>query len=161
MMMLRNMPIGSLLDINGYYMKRFYSQSTGSTYLEGVHATMPSDAIEISESVFLKVIANPDPTKVRSHNKNGLPVLIDRPLPTPEELAIPERRWRDAELSLTDSMVARHRDQVEAEAETTLTPDQYKALQAYRSGLRDWPETKGFPDSTKRPVTPDWLSELL
>lgn len=161
MMMLRNLPIGHLSVFKGRDMKRFYSQRTGLTYLEGLHPEMPDDVIELSETVFLEVIANPDPTKVRSHDKRGHPILIERPAPTPEELAVPERRWRDTELKLTDPVVARHRDQVEAMSETTLTAEQYVTLQAYRSALRDWPESREFPNSTKRPVAPDWLSSFL
>ncbi|CAD0266331.1 phage tail protein [Pseudomonas veronii] len=142
-------------------MKRFYSKTTEVTYLEGLHPEMPADSVEISDEVFMRVIANPDPSKVRSHDNKGFPVLIDRPAPTMEELAEPERRWRDAELSMTDRLVARHRDEVDDNSATTLAEDQYKGLQAYRSALRDWPEAKAFPDSAKRPGAPDWFSSLL
>lgn len=141
-------------------MKRFYSQTTRVTYLEGLNPEMPSDAVEISDAVFLKVIANPDPTKVRSHDKNGLPILVDRPALTLEEMAAPERRWRDGELTLTDAMVARHRDQLEFEETTTLSAAQYREVQAYRSALRDWPESEGFPLLEYRPASPDWLAAL-
>lgn len=57
-------------------MKRFYSQETGCTYLEGIHENMPSDALEISEEIFQEVIANPARGKVRKH-KDGLPYLAD------------------------------------------------------------------------------------
>ncbi|WP_230624750.1 phage tail protein [Stutzerimonas stutzeri] len=62
--------------------KRFYlkeSESTGTTYIEGVH-TVPAGAVEISEDRFLSVIANAEPGKVRSHDANGLPILIDPPI---------------------------------------------------------------------------------
>jgi len=60
-------------------MQRLYSPSTGTTYLVGFHPTIPQDAVEISEEVFLSVIANPLPGKVRSHDLNGQPILIDLP----------------------------------------------------------------------------------
>lgn len=63
---------------------RFYSRETGSTYLSGMHAgAMPGDAVEISEDRYQEVIANPDPSKVRSHDAAGLPILIDPPPPPP------------------------------------------------------------------------------
>ena len=69
-------------------MRRFYSQKTRSTYLEGVHENMPPDAVEILEDRYLTVIANPTPGKIRSHDEHGLPILIDPPqhVPTSEEL---------------------------------------------------------------------------
>ncbi|WP_165675386.1 phage tail protein [Metapseudomonas otitidis] len=64
-------------------MKRFYSQSTGSTYLEGLHESMPPDAVEISEDRYRSVIARPAAGKVRSHDSDGLPILVDPPPPAP------------------------------------------------------------------------------
>lgn len=72
--------------------RRFYlreTESTGTTYLEGVHA-IPPEAIPISEARYLEVIANPAPGKVRSHDADGLPILIDAPvvMPTAEQLCV-------------------------------------------------------------------------
>jgi len=63
-------------------MKRFYSQETGCTYLEGVHKDMPSDAVELHEAIFQEVIANPGSGKVRMH-RDGLPYLADEPIAPP------------------------------------------------------------------------------
>ena len=60
-------------------MQRFYSQTTGSTYLSTIHTDMPADAKSISEERYLQVIANPAPHKVRGHDQDGLPILIDPP----------------------------------------------------------------------------------
>lgn len=72
-----------------------------------------------------------------------------------------ERSWRNAQLLSSDNIVARHRDQVEGGGDTTLTNDQYKALQAYRSQLRDWPASDLFPGEKSRPVAPDWLASQI
>lgn len=55
---------------------RYYSPTTGCTYLDGIHIR-PADARPISEERFLEVIARPAPGKVRAHDDNGLPILID------------------------------------------------------------------------------------
>ncbi|MCP1489322.1 hypothetical protein J3D48_005635 [Pseudomonas fluorescens] len=60
-------------------MQRFYSASTGTTYLSSIHTTMPADAKPISDERYLQVIANPAPQKVRGHDLDGLPILIDPP----------------------------------------------------------------------------------
>jgi hypothetical protein len=62
-------------------MQRYYSASTGTTYLSSIHTDMPTDAKPISEDRYLQVIANPDRLKVRGHDEDGLPILIDLPQP--------------------------------------------------------------------------------
>ncbi|MBL4981693.1 phage tail protein [Pseudomonas carnis] len=86
---------------------------------------------------------------------------MDSPPPTVEQLASIERAWRDTQLLDTDGIINRHRDEVEGGGETTLTMEQYRSLQVYRQGLRNWPEAPIFPDSTGRPVAPTWLVEQL
>jgi hypothetical protein len=68
-------------------MQRFYSKETGTTYLQGIHQ-IPADAVVIPEARYQEVIANPAPGKVRSHDADGLPILIDPPpyIPTADEL---------------------------------------------------------------------------
>lgn len=89
-------------------------------------------------------------------DKNGAPISIPVPPPTTEQLQEADRSFRDRVLLATDSLVARHRDEAEV-GDTTLTSTQYKALQVYRQNLRAWPDSKYFPDSTKRPTAPAWL----
>lgn len=62
---------------------RYYSQATGSMYLTGIHSEMPADAVQIDDARYLAVLANPEPGKIRSHDADGLPILIDPPPPSP------------------------------------------------------------------------------
>lgn len=139
-------------------MNRLYSQTTGCLYIPGLHPVIPADAVEISEETILAVIGNPAPGKVRGHDDKGLPILIDPPAPTFDQLAEDERQWRDLEVSASDALVARHRDEIERGGETTLADSQYKELQDYRQLLRDWPQSEVFPDSAQRPAAPAWLA---
>jgi hypothetical protein len=62
-------------------MNRYYSKTTGCTYLDATHSSqMPADAVLITEARYLEVIATPTPGKIRSHDAGGLPILID-PVP--------------------------------------------------------------------------------
>ncbi|MFV9655908.1 phage tail protein [Pseudomonas sp. NY15366] len=61
-------------------MQRYYSQETGTTYLQGIHQ-IPDGAKPITEDRYQEVIANPAPGKIRSHDVQGLPILIDPPAP--------------------------------------------------------------------------------
>lgn len=68
---------------------RYYSKTTGCTYLDGMHAVqMPDDAVPITDDRYQSVIANPAPGKIRSHDAAGLPILIDPPpyVPTADEI---------------------------------------------------------------------------
>lgn len=77
---------------------------------------------------------------------------------TAADLAADGRAWRDAEVTASQWLVERHRDQVETSTATTLTTEQYSALQVYRQALRDWPTADGFPADSSRPAAPDWLA---
>lgn len=68
-------------------MQRYYSKATGSTYFHGMH-DMPPDVKPINEDRYLAVIANPTPGKIRSHDAQGLPILIAPPayVPSTDEL---------------------------------------------------------------------------
>lgn len=75
----------------------------------------------------------------------------------PAPTAATARAWRDAEITASQWLVERHRDQLAAGESTNLTADQYSALLAYRQALRDWPTAADFPSDASRPVAPDWL----
>ncbi|WP_449106686.1 phage tail assembly chaperone [Pseudomonas mohnii] len=139
---------------------RYYSPSTMTTYLPSIHSDMPADVVVITEERFLGVIARPTPGRIRSHDENGLPILIDQPLATGEELAAAERKWRDGQLSDTEWLVTRHRDEQDMQLSTTLTSEQFSDLLVYRQGLRDWPQSELFPGIEHRPQPPTWLADL-
>ncbi len=69
-------------------MSRYYSQSTGTTYIKGLHLNMPPDAVPITEERYRSVIANPPAGKQRVHDADGLPYLVDQvqAVPTAAEL---------------------------------------------------------------------------
>ena len=90
--------------------------------------------------------------------ENGRPTTIPAPGPTLEELKARERSIRDRALLLTDPLISRHRDEVEAGRSTSLTSEQYKELQGYRQDLRGWPESADFPLQEMRPDAPAWLA---
>lgn len=138
---------------------RYYSRTTGSTYLAGIHQDIPDDVVPISEQRYHSVIARPVPGKVRSHDEDGLPILID-PMVTPDEQAAVERAWRDEAVTSTEWLVNRHRDELDMQLATTLSAEQFPELLVYRQALRDWPQSQVFPDTEQRPVAPAFLSAL-
>jgi hypothetical protein len=138
-------------------MKRFYSPSTGTSYLEGIHSQMPPDAVDITEALYLSVIGNPVSGKVRAHDERGLPYLVDAP-EVDLDLPAQERTWRDAQLSAVMWLRERHRDQLEIAGTPTLTDEQFGKLLVYIQALRDWPQSPEFPVNQHRPVAPGWIA---
>ncbi|QIH07168.1 phage tail protein [Pseudomonas sp. BIOMIG1BAC] len=134
---------------------RLYSQTTQTTYLKGIHSDIPTDAVEISEELYLKVIGNPPPGKIREHDEKGLPYLVDA---LPDRQTV-ERAWRDGEFAGVLWLRERHRDQLEVSANPTLSVEQFQELLTYIQALRDWPQSKAFPDTDHRPNPPPWLAE--
>lgn len=140
----------------------FFSASTCGAYSLDMHgADIPDDAIKIPKSDWTSLLAELGRSaKKIAADVNGLPILIDPPPPTRDELEASERVWRDVRLAETDAVVTRHRDELEEEAKTTLTAEQYTELQSYRRALRNWPEDGDFPLSEYRPPAPAWFSTL-
>lgn len=137
-------------------MKTFYSQSTGCTYLSGLHTEMPEDVVAISEELLLGVIGNPELGKVRSHDDSGLPILVAPSLAMQEKA---ERHWRDSEIGRVQWLRDRHRDQLDLKQPSTLSPEQFNGLLTYIRDLRDWPQSPDFPSEDSRPVAPKWIAE--
>ncbi|MNM66416.1 hypothetical protein D3C81_779020 [compost metagenome] len=138
---------------------RKYSQSTGNTFFDGVHSVIPDDAVEIDDERYEAVIANPAPGKVRSHDAQGLPILIDPPALTAAQVEAQERVWRDAELAARQWLRERHRDEQDLGRPTTLSNEQFTELLAYLQALRDWPQGEAFPEPQQRPQPPSWIDQ--
>jgi hypothetical protein len=68
-------------------------------------------------------------------------------IPTMDEIVSNERIWRNAELNRADIELNKVQD--------GMGTGTVAAWREYRCSLRDWPESRDFPDSTKRPVAPD------
>ena len=138
---------------------RYYSKTTGSTYLDSLHSTMPDDVVPITEDRYLEVFANRPLGKACGHDDEGLPILIDPPALTSVERAEQERGWRDEQINRILWLRERHRDQLDLNQSPTLTADQFNELLTYIRDLRDWPQSLEFPSADARPVKPDWIAE--
>jgi hypothetical protein len=122
---------------------------------------IPEDAVEITDECRHEMLRGQSLGKMIAPDDRGYPILIDRPLPSLQEAALAERTWRDAQLTATDGVITRHRDELEEGVTTSLTAEQYTELQVYRRKLRDWPQGAEFPLEDHRPVAPTWLSGQL
>ncbi|MFV0929317.1 phage tail assembly chaperone [Pseudomonas jessenii] len=136
----------------------FSSKSTGHFYDDAISPDLPDDAIEITHELHAALLEGQRQGKKIDFSPEDGPVLVEPPPLSPEVQAANERQWRDGRLQATDGVVSRHRDELEEGATTTLTAEQYTALQAYRRQLRDWPQGAEFPLVDHRPTAPPWLA---
>jgi len=120
---------------------------------------VPGDGVEVSRERYRALLDGQSAGMILAADQSGHPILVDRPPPSAEVLAAVERVWRDRQLAITDPLVSRHRDEVEEGGATSITPEQYAELQAYRRLLRDWPQGARFPLADHRPIAPPWLLE--
>jgi len=122
--------------------------------------TWPEDAVEVTDDDWQAFGQTAPPAGMRrGGDDQGRPAWIT-PEETPEDAQQQERAWRNRQLSVTDSLVTRHRDELEADRPTTLTVEQYQELQRYRLDLRDWPASASFPNAEQRPAAPAWLVDV-
>lgn len=140
----------------------FYAPTTGGFYNSIDHANkIPEDAVEISEQAYSALFAAPFLNRCIKADAKGYPVLSEVMVDRIEAQVLNETHWRDAQLTATDRLVARDRDEMEDDGSTTLDQTQYTQLQAYRRALREWPQDELFPAVEHRPVAPLWLAAQL
>jgi len=137
----------------------FFSATQHGFYDSAVIDVVPDDGVEISHERCRALLDGQTAGMILASDQSGYPILVDRPPPGAEVQAATERLWRDRQLMATDPLVSRHRDEVEEGRSTSITPEQYAELQAYRRQLRDWPQGSQFPLADHRPIAPPWLIE--
>lgn len=141
-----------------------FSPSTCGAYVPGINdVDIPQDAIEIPKAYWLSLLQQLalSPKRISVNADNGYPILVDPPPLTADLAAANELAWRNGQLTATDRLVARDRDEMDDGGGTTLDQTQYTQLQAYRRALRDWPQDQWFPAAEHRPVAPLWLATQL
>ncbi|MBJ2270031.1 tail fiber assembly protein [Pseudomonas sp. MF6772] len=147
-------------------MKFYFSPSTTAFFRSDIHGepgsdgcSMPDDVLEVASEVFERMLRVREEGGRVVPDEDGLPIAAPALLPTSEELAEKERRWRDKVISTSEWIVTRHRDEVDMGQETQITPEQFSELLRYRQALRDWPTAEGFPAADLRPTRPEWLAD--
>ena len=140
-------------------MRFYYCYDLSGWFSPDYNEVIPLNAVEVDQDARLALLAGTQAGFVIVKGQDGMPELATRPGPSLDQLQTRERAWRDTQLALTDPLITRHRDELEFAEATTLTDEQYRQLQSYRSKLRSWPELTDFPTEGHRPVQPGWFAE--
>lgn len=126
-------------------MAKYYSPSERGFFSKDIHGTnMPADIIELSDDEWKELLSAQAAGKSIQPGVHGGPIAAER-VPSLEECKTQLLMLRDQALSGTDWLVARHRDELEVRSQTTLTAEQYTALQRWRAQLRALPAHPDFP----------------
>ncbi|ENV2962867.1 tail fiber assembly protein, partial [Shigella flexneri] len=89
----------------------------------------PDDAVEISESEWKTLINSQSVTKMITCGENGHPVIVDRPSPTPEQLALINNEKKSALIAEATNVIAPLQDAVDLDM---ATDDETKLLLAWK-----------------------------
>lgn len=85
----------------------YYSPSTRGFYHDAVHrGVMPVDAIDIGHDAHRELMEAQGAGKMIVPGENGAPVAVDRPAPTPQQIAARTLRLRDGVLRETAWRIA-------------------------------------------------------
>ena len=123
-------------------MPKFASKSTRGFYAPEIHGeNMPADAVEITDEYHAELIDGQSAGKIIDWS-GDVPVLVDIPLPSNEELASIARSNRDAMLAASDW------------TQVADAPVDQTSWRTYRQALRDVTDQVGFPDNIEWPVAP-------
>lgn len=136
--------------------KLYFCARLKAFYAQDIHLHIPEDVEEISEELHAELLEG---------QMNGYIIDFSSSPPSlsPREVqstAVTERAWRYEQLSKTEWVVARHRDELDMKLVSTLTADHFDELLVYRQTLRKWPQDLAFPNAERRPVAPLWLTNL-
>lgn len=133
-------------------MAKLYSPSSRGFYDLDIHEekSLPGDCVEITDEEWQGLLSAQSEGKEIVLGTHRRPVAVERTL-TAEDILF----RRDQALSQSDWLIARHRDELELDpGRTTLTSEQYQALQLWRRQMRDLASHPDFPRVSlpERPV---------
>ncbi|WP_310631569.1 phage tail assembly chaperone [Paraburkholderia sp.] len=133
--------------ITGYYDDAISAPPAGSQF------------VKLTTDQYRAMLDGQSDGKRPSIDASGNPVLLDPLEPTGDELAELKRAQRNAAITATDWIVARHQDELALGGATTLTAEQYATLLAYRKTLRDLPDSASWP-GVDLPAVPDFVTAM-
>lgn len=130
----------------------FYSAKENAFFPESLReqyelaGSWPDDGVEVTEEYFESFSIAP-PGKVRAAGDNGLPVWVDVPPPTQEEISAANAKKLQSLRKVADSEISWRQDAVDAEIATDDEVTELAAWKKYRVLLMrvdtsnpEWPE---------------------
>ncbi len=122
----------------------YFSATTNGFYNNEINELMPADALEISDELWLGMVAGQDQFNIISSDVDGYPILkdISETVLISNNLA-KETSWVYSELKKADLMIDIAQDDGSQSLENL--------WRTYRKSLRSWEGSADFPEASKRP----------
>lgn len=138
----------------------YYSATTNGAYDDPAnYSEFPSDAKKISDDIYFKCFLSRPPDKMVAPDDEGMPILIDMPGPSHEELCASVRFLRDEKLRLVyDAGCASIQRKIRiAVSDADMLAELYgrlAELDRYAEELTNIPQQEGFPNTIIWPEDP-------
>lgn len=131
----------------------FYEVAELDLYVEA--GTAPQDLVEVADSVFEEFTQGPYPEgKTREAGPEGMPIWVDVPPPSEEEMAARHFAQRDAYLDEAAIRIAPLQDAVDLGMATADEVAELTAWKRYRVELNRLATAPGFPFDFQWPEVP-------
>ncbi|ELE6492482.1 tail fiber assembly protein [Enterobacter hormaechei] len=126
-------------------MNYYFSESELGFYCDEVNESMPVDAVEISEDVYLSLLEGQSKGKFISADSAGTPVLTDPPEPTQVELVAQAEDKRTTLMEEANASITPLQDAADLDIATDEEMESLRAWKRYRV-LLNRVDTSKVPD---------------
>ena len=126
-------------------MNYYFSESELGFYCDEVNESIPTDAVEISEDVYLSLLEGQSKGKFISADSAGTPVLTDPPEPTQVELVAQAEDKRTALMEEANASITPLQDAADLDIATDEEMESLGAWKKYRV-LLNRVDTSKVPD---------------
>ena len=126
-------------------MNYYFSKSELGFYCDEVNEAIPTDAVEISEDVYLSLLEGQSKGKFISADSAGTPVLTDPPEPTQVELVAQAEDKRTALIEEANASIIPLQDAADLDIATDEEMESLRAWKRYRV-LLNRVDTSKVPD---------------
>ena len=113
-------------------MNYYFSKSELGFYCDEVNEAIPTDAVEISEDVYLSLLEGQSKGKFISADSAGTPVLTDPPEPTQVELVAQAEDKRTALMEEANASIIPLQDAADLDIATDEEMESLRAWKRYR-----------------------------
>ncbi|HGD7268884.1 tail fiber assembly protein [Enterobacter kobei] len=126
-------------------MNYYFSESELGFYCDEVNESIPTDAVEISEDVYLSLLEGQSKGKFISADSAGTPVLTDPPEPTQVELVAQAEDKRTALMEEANASITPLQDAADLDIATDEEMESLRTWKRYRV-LLNRVDTSKVPD---------------
>lgn len=131
-----------------------YSSFSGGFYDKNVNTEIPADAVEVSDEAYRQLFEGQEAGKIIAPGLDGIPILLDQPQLTGEQLADQATSHRDQLLREAAIRIAPLQDAADLDKATASEEVLLKTWKLYRIDLNRIDQQSGYPADIDWPKKP-------